>query len=498
MADIRINSLPTTASASSSDDFLALDGATNGTRKLNAYSPTFGGNLTVSGTGGVSISTSSSGAFLGATTQNTAANGFGGFRATNDAGGATRSTDFAVGGTTAGGNFSNYGYISAGSALSGFRIFSGGTTLAATFDSSGNTTLAGNLTVSGTGSVSSVAINSSYAGNYSSISLTNSGSGGTAQAYSINVAGSLTGSSTDRRFYVYDNTASAIRLAIAPTTGNLLLKSDGIDSGNGKLQLATHTTSAGGIGFGTDVSVYRTSISALAFNGTTGDPQFQLARGGTVQASFLLDGASVYFGSASTQPLIFRTNSTTALTLDSSQNATFAGRVISNGTGYGVGANSDANTPFNALTSINGTFGALIKNTNAGSSAFAGINIEADSGQAGFRQYSTAHSVWAGKTLISAPSGGTGLVLLTNGTGDAIDFWTNATQALSIDASQNIVPGTAALATTATNGFIYLQTCAGAPTGVPTSYTGRVASIYDTTNNKLYIYNGGWKSVTLA
>lgn len=53
MADIRINSLPTTASASSSDDFLALDGATNGTRKLNAFSPTFGGNVTVSGTTGV-------------------------------------------------------------------------------------------------------------------------------------------------------------------------------------------------------------------------------------------------------------------------------------------------------------------------------------------------------------------------------------------------------------------------------------------------------------
>ena len=50
MADIRINSLPTTASASSSDDYIALDGTTNGTRKLNAYSPTFGGNLTLSGT----------------------------------------------------------------------------------------------------------------------------------------------------------------------------------------------------------------------------------------------------------------------------------------------------------------------------------------------------------------------------------------------------------------------------------------------------------------
>jgi hypothetical protein len=53
MADIRINSLPSTASSSSSDDFIAIDGATNGTRKLNAFSPTFGGNLTVSGTTGV-------------------------------------------------------------------------------------------------------------------------------------------------------------------------------------------------------------------------------------------------------------------------------------------------------------------------------------------------------------------------------------------------------------------------------------------------------------
>jgi len=53
MADIRINSLPTTASASSSNDFLAIDGATNGTRKLSAYSPTFGGNLTVSGSSGI-------------------------------------------------------------------------------------------------------------------------------------------------------------------------------------------------------------------------------------------------------------------------------------------------------------------------------------------------------------------------------------------------------------------------------------------------------------
>ena len=42
MADIRINALATTAASTASDDFIAVDGSANGTRKLNAYSPTFG------------------------------------------------------------------------------------------------------------------------------------------------------------------------------------------------------------------------------------------------------------------------------------------------------------------------------------------------------------------------------------------------------------------------------------------------------------------------
>jgi hypothetical protein len=60
MADIRIKDLTTTASSTASDDFIAVDGTTNGTRKLNAFSPTFGGNATVGGTltvNGASIAT---------------------------------------------------------------------------------------------------------------------------------------------------------------------------------------------------------------------------------------------------------------------------------------------------------------------------------------------------------------------------------------------------------------------------------------------------------
>ena len=57
----------------------------------------------------------------------------------------------------------------------------------------------------------------------------------------------------------------------------------------------------------------------------------------------------------------------------------------------------------------------------------------------------------------------------------------------------SIVLGSAALATTATDGFLYVQTCAGTPTGVPTAFTGRTALIYDTSAHQFWIYDGGWK-----
>lgn len=53
----------------------------------------------------------------------------------------------------------------------------------------------------------------------------------------------------------------------------------------------------------------------------------------------------------------------------------------------------------------------------------------------------------------------------------------------------------AALATTAVNGFVFIPTCAGVPTGVPAlTPTGKVPMVYDTTNLRLYVYSGGaWR-----
>jgi hypothetical protein len=70
-------------------------------------------------------------------------------------------------------------------------------------------------------------------------------------------------------------------------------------------------------------------------------------------------------------------------------------------------------------------------------------------------------------------------------------FATSDIERMRIDSAGNVQVGTAALATTATNGFLYIPTCAGVPTGTPTTKTGLAPMVIDSTNNKMYIYSGG-------
>lgn len=64
----------------------------------------------------------------------------------------------------------------------------------------------------------------------------------------------------------------------------------------------------------------------------------------------------------------------------------------------------------------------------------------------------------------------------------------------SIDNAGNIVVNSGVIATTATDGFLYVSSCAGPPTGVPTAKTGRIPVVVDATNNKFYFYSGGaWR-----
>ena len=73
--------------------------------------------------------------------------------------------------------------------------------------------------------------------------------------------------------------------------------------------------------------------------------------------------------------------------------------------------------------------------------------------------------------------------------------FSDGTEAFRITVTGNVVAGgSVALATTATNGFLYVPTCAGTPTGTPTAITGMAPIVVNTTNNKLYFYSGGqWR-----
>jgi hypothetical protein len=80
-----------------------------------------------------------------------------------------------------------------------------------------------------------------------------------------------------------------------------------------------------------------------------------------------------------------------------------------------------------------------------------------------------------------------------------LDLGTNAAVRARIPAAGGLVIGTAALALGATDGFLYLPSCAGTPTGTPTAQTGTVPCVVDTSGSKLWCYLGGaWKSVTFA
>ena len=223
------------------------------------------------------------------------------------------------------------------------------------------------------------------------------------------------GSGTPRLYFGNENAANrpflqagvgggALFMCIQPYGGNALFGSL-TDSGNGKIQLATHTTSAGGIGFGTDISLYRDTNSTL--NGTapggyaltrTGINGVGLATGLNVASdaktandaigiSLSLQNSSsaaktygqiyaeINSATASSEngSLVLRTikagTLTTALTLDSNQNATFAGNVTLNNNGIYQSATTAVlrsnGTNAGCYVRANGT-GKVIIDTGAG------------------------------------------------------------------------------------------------------------------------------------
>lgn len=91
-------------------------------------------------------------------------------------------------------------------------------------------------------------------------------------------------------------------------------------------------------------------------------------------------------------------------------------------------------------------------------------------------------------------SGGNGANTVTMNSTNGLYMQAAGTNAISATSAGNIVLGNAAIATNATDGFLYAVSGTGTPTGVPTTFTGRVPIYIDTTNSQMWLYLGGaWK-----
>lgn len=164
------------------------------------------------------------------------------------------------------------------------------------------------------------------------------------------------------------------------------------------------------------------------------------------------------------------------------------------GTGIDISSNVISNLGVTSVGVSGGTTGLIFSSspvTTTGTMTMSGT-LSISSGGTGQLTAGAAFNA-----LAPSQSGNSGKVLTTNGTNTS---WSNSlwiTPAGSVAVGPSVTAPE--LSTNATDGFLYIPTCAGAPTGTPTNIPGRAAMVIDSVNKKFYIYVGGtWVAVNIA
>lgn len=125
----------------------------------------------------------------------------------------------------------------------------------------------------------------------------------------------------------------------------------------------------------------------------------------------------------------------------------------------------------------------------------------------GFYRPSAGSTAWAGGagSLVFGSNNGFGSISGRNNANSTtswsitdagdVTFGAAGAKTLFLTAPRHVAFNTGALATGATGGFVSIPSSAGLQTGVPANIpTGQCPFVYDSTNNKLMVYNGSWRS----
>jgi len=332
MPNIRIKDIPTTAPATVSGDFFAVDSSAS-TRKLDAFAPTFGGNTAVVNSVDARMLAQRTSLSLNTISQ----------------------VVLAQGSTLFGANDRTYQLVSNGesttAAYFGIQYWNGSAySLRFQIDSAGATVVN-----------SSSALASAEIGNFRIADSSNTnrklffGIDNTVSPSGVGyIQATLTGSTT-------------LPLLLNPNGGPTLLGT-AVNSNNGRLQLATHTASTGGIGFGTDISLSRSAGDTLDFTVSSGAPTLRFMNGAVYRGYVGTNGATTVLSSQS-GGIQIQSNSTIALSFDTSQNATFAKDILLGTSGPSVPSTLSARAPRQALV-FDGGSGATLTNYTFGTTDF--------------------------------------------------------------------------------------------------------------------------------
>lgn len=162
----------------------------------------------------------------------------------------------------------------------------------------------------------------------------------------------------------------------------------------------------------------------------------------------------------------------------------------SSGTQFQVNASG---TNSNAILSVNSVSGAASLTINGASGAGTAILNFEHAGTANWIFYTDGTNL--DLRLYDQINGAIALDVFAGATNLARKLAVNAT--LQVNGGSAVI-GSGTLATIATDGFLYIPSCGGAPTGVPTTKTGTVPIVYDTTDSKLYIYrSSAWAGISI-
>lgn len=222
----------------------------------------------------------------------------------------------------------------------------------------------------------------------------------------------------------------------------------------------------------------------------------EVVNGGTLSAGV--------FGNATTQIAVRAAATTgTGVHVDVTSGT---GVLVTNTTGFGVNVTSGNGTPY--FGQFNGTSPGLLLQIFGGTTASGITTVKYECQTSGTAAVGLGHMFdhYIERADGSLPNCCRVKILLTNagGAGATEADYTmmlqkagTLTDVFRIIGNGSILMGLGgARSTSATDGFVYIPTCAGPPVGTPTAQTDMRALIWDSTNFKLYIYdNGTWNAM---